>query len=169
MDLSRIAVPIVSLIFLLVASPGAAEAPSPPEGKWTYAGGQKEISVMEKTADEIVDDMNLFIRPIARNRLPKICSPWKKLSIQKKENGFVIQNERRNFDLPIGKTVPQKGPNGDIEVTLKYKNGLLHETIVSDDGTRVNEFHPIAGGVRVETTLHSERLPRPMRFSYSYR
>jgi hypothetical protein len=169
MHTSRILVPVVALMLLLAASPGGADGPGPPVGEWKYSGGKKEVAVMEKAVDEIVDEMNVFIRPIARARLPKICSPWKKLAIEKKGNSVVIRNERRNFVLPIGKTVQREGPDGSLKVTLKHKDGVLHETLVSDDGTRVNEFHAIPGGVRVETALHSKRLPRPMRFSYSYR
>ena len=86
--LSRSALILLAVIALVSWAPGGtaqAEAsdpePFPLLGTYRFAGGLEETQKVERAIDEAVDEMNLFIRGIARRRLREPNLPTDELRI----------------------------------------------------------------------------------------
>lgn len=159
----------ITLLILLFATVGYADTPGFPTGSWTYAGGESEREKMEATVDDIVSDMNLFIRPIARSRLKKECKPWKKLQIERTGDGVAVTTELGTLTSPLGRPVKQKTDDGLITIDREVRDGVLFEKLSSEGGSRTNEYRSLTNGIRVKSTINAPQLPRPVNFTYTYR
>ena len=161
---------LVSFISLLLfASVAFAATPQLESGKWRYAGGTAEIEATHRTVDAIVDDLNVFIRPIARPRLKNEAKPWKTLSIVVRDESVTVTIDGKSSSSPLGRDVQRQGPEDELTLHREMRGDVLVETWTSDRGGRTNEYHPSGDGVRVVSKIFSPRLPRPLEFTYTYR
>lgn len=157
---------LVLVLVSLASLPVAASAPPLPSGSWAYAGGTSETQKMERAVDAVVDDMNALIRPIARPRLKSEARPWTHVAIEAHGERITIRHDAEAVTSPLGQKIT--GEAG-VEITRTLRDGVLVETWAEKRGGRTNEYRVTEDGLQVVSTIFSSQLPRPLRFSYTYR
>lgn len=170
--------PLIAAVALAAAAwmPGA-RASDPIDllvGDYRFVGGEKETREVERAIDEAVDEMNVFIRGIARRRLKEPNMPTETLQISADEGMIAVaRSGQPTISAPAsGKPITWKNPrNGnELEVTHRIKSdGNLEQKLVGDRGVSTNSFSLRADGrMLMTTTVKAEKLPSDIRFSTTY-
>ncbi len=161
---------------LAVSSPARAQEAAVAEhrlqGSFSYvAAGSDSI---DKSIEKTVADLNFIVAPIAKSRLTKTNSIYRKVTFEFSGNQVSIVTGNR---API-KTglngAPIKWTREDGEV-LDYSTTLAGDTIrqkfVAKDGQRVNEYTPSADGqgLTMKVTVSSPKLKEPLIYRLAYK
>ena len=142
------------------------------EGSFSYvASGSDSI---DKSIDEAVSDMNFIVAPIARSRLTKTNTIYKKITFDYVGNQVaIVTGSRAPIKTSLNGT-PIKWTREDGEV-LDYSTTVNGESIrqkfVAKDGQRVNEFTPNADGqsLTMKVTVSSPKLKSPLTYRLVYK
>ena len=144
-------------------------------GNYAYVGGEEDIAALDRAIDELVEQMNFFIRGIARRRLRAPNLPSKTVSI-------VLDKGQIRIDRPGQPSVsaPADGTpttwrhptDGDIfQVSHGIdEKGVLYQRFEGEQSISRNRFVLSQGELRltIHTTITAGRLPAPLRFKMSY-
>jgi hypothetical protein len=176
-------VPSLVLALLLAAScsPGISMAQmSDPRlaryaGDYKYVGGDEDIAALDRAIDEVVDQMNFFIRGIARRRLRAPNLPSKTVAI-------ILENEQIRIQRPGQPTV--SAPADGSSITWRHPTdgdvfqvrhgiddeGALYQRFEGEQSISRNRFVLSQDEKRltIHTTITADRLPAPLRFKMSY-
>lgn len=164
----------------LAAQEGAPAADAAPEatlaalsGSYSYAGGKKQKEKVEAQVEELVEEVNFVIRSFARDALQKVSAPYKKLEIKVDGDNVTIKSDRHGpWSGKLGQTFSAKNSKGDpVKVTWKQKGDALVENIKGENGTvrRVYKLGKNGKSMRMNVTLKSSRLPKPLKYGHGYR
>jgi hypothetical protein len=168
---------------LAVCCSAPSAAADPPEsaiqqfvGTYTYVGGDAEIEALDRAIDEVVDQMNFFIRGIARRRL-------RAPNLPSKEVGVFVENGQIRIERPEhpevsapqdGRTITWRHPSdGDVfQVSHGIDDeGVLYQRFEGERSVSRNRF--VLGSDEKRLTIHTviaaDRLPAPLRFKMTYR
>lgn len=171
------------VVSLLVAASSwgparAAEALQPEietlVGVYRFAGGPSESREVERAIDDAVDEMNVFVRGIARRRLKEPNLPTEELRIVLEEDRItVVRTGQPPISAPAdGKPVTWRNPKhgNELQVTHRVTSvGALQQVLVGERGVSTNLFVISDDGrLRVRTTIEADLLPSTVRFSATY-
>lgn len=145
-------------------------------GTYEYAGGDAEIDALDDAIDQVVSQMNFFVRGIARRRLRKPNLPSKRVVI-------TVENGQIGIDRPgqpkvsapaDGKPVQWRNPDDGEVFQVRQgidEDGHLYQRFKGDDSTSRNEFRLDDDGKKltIHTEITADRLPAPLRFDMTYR
>jgi hypothetical protein len=173
---------VLVLAFLLaLAVPGAGTAEGGPSapfrfvGTYEYVGGNAEIDEMDRAIDEAVEQLNVFIRGIARRRLQEANRPTETLTIAASDREITItRSGKPEITAPAdGTAVAWKNPENGNQLEVSHgvtRKGVLSQRIEGDRGTSENRFvlDDAAGRLSVETTILVDRVDDPIRFETTY-
>ena len=175
---------LIALAAALVASPGALEEmgrakagepnPLPLLGTYRFAGGKKEVREVERAIDEAVDEMNVFIRGIARRRLKEPNLPTDELRIALGGDTITVSRTGQPaISAPAtGKRVPWRNPRNGNELEVSHRitpAGALEQKLIGDRGVSTNVFAVSADGkLSMKTTVSADKLPSAIRFTTTY-
>jgi len=144
-------------------------------GQWTFSGSQRDLQSLENGIDHVVEQLNLFIREIARGEMRRRITPENRVR-------FGVESETRvslgvdewgpvGFELgEAPRTV--RGPNGDdIRIGLSFRRGQLVHREIHGQGHRTNVFSLNGDGTRLTmgATIGSNQLPDTIRYRLTYR
>ena len=161
------------------ASLGSAATPeSEPNallGAYHYAGGERELEEIEGSIDEVVDQMNILIRGIARRRIKGPNLPANRLTLGL-SNGQIRISRAGQPDIAApadGTAVKWRNPENGNELTVIHRlgaDGVLLQKLVGDRGTSTSQFELASDAVRltVRTVIRADQLAAPIRFSATY-
>ncbi len=143
----------------------AAQAPSM-GGTWHQTKSDNIAAAIEST----VADMNFIKRPIARGRLAKLNSAYKKVVISLSDREVVVQLEDRSpIHMPAnGQGAPWTREDGDkFTVAAQLSKDQLIQTFKNDEGERTNVFRMSADGktLTLGVTVKSGKLPKPLTYT----
>jgi hypothetical protein len=130
--------------------------------------------VANAAIDEAIESMNFLARPFARKRLRKATEPCGQIrfAVEGEEVHYQCDARREVVAPADGRPVKWKNDGGD-EVTLRHElDGLRFvQTFATENGERETAFvfTPAGDAVRMDVTIRSGRLPRPIKFSRWYR
>jgi hypothetical protein len=158
-----------------LASKGEAPEASQLEtltGSYRFIGGQAEIDALEAAIDDVVSDMNLLARGIARRRLRKASEIPAGLAISLSGRVLTVMIADAAYSAPLdGTAVKVRGPSGD-SLMLRHRvlgKATLWQQFAGDDGIRVNTCERMAGKrMRVRVTIRSEKLPKALAYSMTF-
>jgi hypothetical protein len=158
--------PILNLILpILLAAPLAAQT----LGTWQLASDPGIPGIIEKATTS----MNFITRPIARARLKKTNSAYRRVVISRSATEFTIQYEDRPAQhMPVsGQAVPWVREDGEkFLISARMDREDLIQTYKAEDGERTNVFHADGmGGLSLGVTVRSPRLPGPVTYTLPYR
>lgn len=175
---------LISLAVTVLASPWAPEGTpqakaSDPEllpllGTYRFAGGQEETQEVERAIDEAVEEMNVFIRGIARRRLQEPNLPTDELRISLGGDMITVaRTGQPKVSAPAtGKRVAWRNPRNGNELEVSHRitpAGALEQKLVGDRGTSTNVFTISADGkLSMKTTVTADKLPSAIRFTTTY-
>lgn len=156
-----------------------ADAPDPVlqqfVATYAYVGGDKEIQALDRAIDEVVDQMNFFIRGIARRRLRAPNLPSKKVSVFVENGQIRIERPGQpEVSAPAdGRPITWRHPtDGDVfQVSHGVDDeGVLYQRFEGERSVSRNRF--VLGKNKKRLTIHTvitaDRLPAPLRFKMTY-
>jgi len=144
-------------------------------GTYVYVGGDAEINALDRAIDEVVDQMNFFIRGIARRRLRAPNLPSKEVGVFF-ENGQIRIHRPGQPEVSApadGRTITWRHPtDGDVfQVSHGVdEEGVLYQRFEGERSVSRNRF--VLGKDKKRLTIHTvitaDRLPAPLRFKMTY-
>jgi hypothetical protein len=144
-------------------------------GTYTYVGGDAEIKALDQAIDEVVDQMNFFIRGIARRRLRAPNLPSKKVSVFVENGQIRIERPGQpEVSAPAdGRPITWRHPtDGDVfEVSHGVdEEGALFQRFEGERSVSLNRFvlNKDRKRLTIHTVIAADRLPAPLRFKMTY-
>jgi hypothetical protein len=144
-------------------------------GTYAYVGGEPEIKALDRAIDQVVDQMNFFIRGIARRRLRAPNLPSKKVSVFVENGQIRIERPGQpEVSAPAdGRPITWRHPtDGDVfRVSHGVDDeGALYQRFEGERSVSRNRF--VLGRDKQRLTIHTvitaDRLPAPLRFKMTY-
>lgn len=181
---------LVAAILFVSLIGGAAWAPSPSRtqppvdapatlsafrGTYVLAGDARELRAMDQAIDRVVDQLNLFIREIARGEIHRRVTPEQRIVLE------VFDLERITLAMddwgPVAVTLgaaPRRirGRSGDDErLTVRLHEGRLVAQTLASGGSRTSTFALSSDAERLQmhVRIASGQLPADIRYSLTYR
>lgn len=142
------------------------------QGTFNYSAANSDN--IDKSIDKAVADLNFIVAPIARSRLTKTNTIYRKVSFEFSGNQVSIVTGNRTAIKTSLNGTPIKWTREDGEV-LDYSTTINGDTIrqkfVAKDGQRVNEYTPGADGqgLTMKVTVSSPKLNEPLTYRLAYR
>jgi len=144
-------------------------------GTYRYVGGDEEIRALDRAIEDVVAQMNFFIRGIARRRLRAPNLPSKEVSVLS-ENGQIriVRPGQPEVSAPAdGEPITWRHPtDGDV---FRVSHGIDHKGALSqrfegDRSVSRNRFvlDEDAKRMTIHTEITADRLPAPLRFEMTY-
>jgi hypothetical protein len=144
-------------------------------GTYRYVGGDAEIKALDRAIGEVVDQMNFFIRGIARRRLraPNLPSEEVSVFIEKGQIRITRPGQPEVSAPADGKPITWRHPSdGDVfEVSHGIDDeGALYQRFVGERSVSRNRFVLSEDEERltIHTVITADRLPAPLRFDMTY-
>ena len=143
------------------------------QGTFSYvAAGSDSI---EKSIEKAVADMNFIIAPIARSRLTKTNTIYRKVSFEFSGNNQVsiVTSGRAAIRTNLSGT-PIKWTREDGEVldcSTTVSGDTIRQKFVAKDGQRINEYAPSPDGqgLTMKVTVSSPKLKEPLVYRLAYK
>lgn len=143
------------------------------EGTYVYAGGNSQRTGFLKAIDHVVDQMNVVVRSIARERISSRVKIQQRIVFRRDSGGLFISHEPLPPRITKLDGTPMRLKNraGDRISVLYRKVGVaIVETIRSGSSTQTNTYSFAGGGDRLIFTaaIHSPMMPADIRYRLSY-
>jgi hypothetical protein len=144
-------------------------------GRYHYVGGDAEIQALDRAIAEVVDQMNFFIRGIARRRLRAPNLPSNEVNVFL-EKGQIRINRPGQPEVTApanGKPITWRHPtDGDVfQVTHGVDDeSVLYQRFEGERSISRNHFvlREDAKHLTIHTVITADRLPAPLRFKMTY-
>lgn len=139
-------------------------------GDHPFTGGDKERKARDAAIDDVVGDMNVLVRGIARDRLKEANVIAERVVVARDGDRLTISLDGRRYTAAIGgPAVKAKSVTGD-EVSLRYavRGDRIEQIFVGDQGGRTNTFRLTDDKMVVHVRVHSEKLPKDLVYTLSY-
>jgi len=145
------------------------------DGRYAFAGGERERSRLEDAIDDVVDRLNVFIREIARGEIRRNVRPEGRIALE------VVEGRRVRLSLgdwgPLdlrldGRPRHMSGPDGsDTEVRASLRGGRLLVVQRSSRGRRENWLSLSRDGEWLfnQIRIGADQLPADIQYTLSYR
>lgn len=168
----------LAIVALTMTHPGSAFAqPTGPEalqplvGDYVIVGRNKAIERRDASIEKVVDELNFFIRSIARNRLRDGNPVPKSLSIEQSGSKMTIRFDGEEWTAVVGgNPVKGTGSSGDpVKMTLRQRGTQLSQRFDGEEGGKENVFRRTKDGVVVKARVFSDRLPSDVVYQLQFR
>jgi hypothetical protein len=145
------------------------------EGSYVLARDARELRAMDGAIDRVVDQMNIFIREIARGEIHRRITPEQRIAISVFDANSisVALDQWGPIALTVGGPARRvRGASGeDVDLTVRLRQGRLVQHSVASNGTRTNTFSlsPDTERIRMHVSIASGQLPSDIRYTLTYR
>lgn len=152
------------------ASPVAAFA-----GTFALAGERRELRAMDDAINRVVDQLNLFIREIARGEIHRRITPEQRirLDVLDARTVAISIDDWGPVRAVLGAAPrPVRGSSGEqVNLTLRMRDDQLVQHTQSPRGSRTNVFTLSADQERLhmQVRIASDQLPSDIRYRLTYR
>jgi hypothetical protein len=163
------------IILLLLLSSASARKPQTPCLRGTYTLNTAASDDIDKAIEATVKGMNIFAKPIARDRLRKTnIPPYQRIVISYTQAEVSITTDQRApIRTPVkGTPVDWTREDGEkLKVSTIWENGKLKQTFKGKDGQRVNLCSISADEetLTMQVSVTSSKLPRPLTYTMVYK
>lgn len=158
--------PVLSSTLLFVATLAGQEVPM---GTWTL----NQAGDIPRAIDQATADMSFVARPIARGRLAKLNPAYQKVTLGRNGGDFTVQfDQRQPIRMPgDGRSISWQREDGEqFLVSARTEGDKLIQHFKGQDGERTNVFRRDGqGGLVLEVTVKSSKLPKPLTYTLMYR
>jgi hypothetical protein len=158
-----------------VAEPTREAVASPMDGllgDYRYAGGSQQRKSVGHAIDDVVDDMSVFARSIARSRLTKANKVPARLEIANDGDAITVSIDGKAYTATLGgKSVRVRDQGQRSQLRYELRGDSLYMFLDGAEGDRINVFTPREGGdgVTMRVTIKSSKLPDAIGYRLSYR
>ncbi|AEF56455.1 hypothetical protein [Marinomonas posidonica] len=159
-------------VFAAVLTSGAQAASL--EGRWQLQDAANTQAKLDEAVENVVQEMNFFIRALARPVLEKqtqICQQW---LLAKQASEFSWQCDQQEADnIPLtaqGEVFKTDEEGLEISGTFSETDQAIVVIVESERGIRTNTWLQTADNeLKYTVKLESEKLPTPLTWSLIYR
>lgn len=144
-------------------------------GTYRYVGGDADIDALDAAIEEVVSEMNFFIRGIARRRLRAPNLPSEKVVVSARDGRIQIDRPGQpEVSAPAnGKAVTWRHPEDGDVFQVRHgidEHGVLYQRFEGDRSVSRNRFVLSDDGksLTIHTVITADRLPAPLRFEMRY-
>jgi hypothetical protein len=140
-------------------------------GRYRFTGGEAQRDALLVAIDDVVADMNVLARGIARDRLREANPVPSELSIARDEHTCTIGLDDRKYTAPLdGSSTEVVGITGDtLQYSVTISGDRIDQTFVGPKGTRKNTLRLGAdGALEMRVEIGSESLPKALRYRLSF-
>jgi hypothetical protein len=158
-----------------VAEPTPEAVASPLDGllgEYRYSGGSSQRKSVGTAIDEVVDDMSVFARNIARSRLTKANKVPARLEIANDGDAITVSIDGKAYTATLGgKSVRVRDQGQRSQLRYELRGESLYMFLDGAEGDRTNVFTPRddGNGVTMRVTIKSSKLPDAIGYRLSYR
>jgi hypothetical protein len=141
-------------------------------GRYRFSGGARERKARDDAIDDVVRDMNIVVRAIARGRLKKANRIPARVRIERNAMQLTISLDGRSYTAPInGRSVEVTGITGDkLQMRYRVRGDSIEQIFQGDSGGRVNTYRADSRSrLRLAVRVFSQHLPKDLRYTLSYR
>jgi len=143
------------------------------EGEWQLQNAANTQAKLDEAVENVVQEMNFFIRALARPVLQKqtqICQQW---LLAKQAGEFSWQCDQEEADMiPLtAKGEVFKTDEEDIDISGSFTESAQAIVVVveSERGKRTNTWQQVSDNELTYTVkLESEKLPTPLTWTLTY-
>lgn len=145
------------------------------EGGWSFSRSRRDVRGLEQAIDHVVDQLNFFIREIARGEMRRRITPESRVRFNLLPGARISLaiDEWGPMTFDLGAQPRRvRGPNGDdIRVAVAFQGGRLVHREIHSQGHRTNVFALSGDGARMtmHATIGSDQLPDDVRYRLTYR
>lgn len=140
--------------------------------QYRFVGGTAERDALAGAIDDVVSEMNILAREIARGRLSDSNPIPKKITIGRNGEVLAIAFDDRSYEAPLdGSKTRVQGITGDMlryHVVVAEKR--LDQVFDGDQGGRHNTMRRRGDtGMAMQVKVTSERLPKALEYKLTFR
>jgi hypothetical protein len=153
----------------------AAFLPSTSRTQFVFAGNRSELGAMGQAIDRVVDQLNIFIREIARGEIRRRIDAEQRIrvAVVDEETLTVAFDDWGPVRLSVdGSARRVRGPDGEnVRASVTYRYGRLIERRIAPRGSRVNvlTLSPDAQRLHMQVRIASDQLPDDIAYRLTYR
>lgn len=141
-------------------------------GKYRFVGGRADREARDAAIEDVVSEMNVLVRGIARDRLREANPIPGHITLLRKGDALAIAFDQRTYEARLdGASTEVVGITGD---KLSYHVELVpkgvRQKFDGDGGGRTNTLEVQGDGrLDVSVEVRSARLPAPLRYRLAFR
>ncbi len=145
------------------------------DGVYALAADARELSGMEQSIDRVVDQMNLFIREIARGEIHRRIDPEQRihLTVLGDETISIALDDWGPIEVGVNGPARQvrDAAGENVRLTMRFAGGRLIQHSSAPRGARTNTFvlSPDASRLQMSVRITSDQLPDDIRYRLTYR
>jgi len=143
------------------------------EGVWQVQGAENTQATLDTAVEEVVQEMNFFIRKIARSKLKEqaqVCNTWNFTTLN---SNFSWQcNQDEIFELATAaKDQSVTKEDGTVFTgTIDRGENYIATILTGEKGIRTNMWKKISENeMQYTATIESEKLPQPLTWTLNYK
>lgn len=176
---TRVALPIGLVLLIAAVAPSSSQTQAPTlesfRGTYVHTGARAELRAMGGAIDRVVNQMNIFVREIARGEVHRRITPEQRIEIG------VLDPQAMTLAMdgwgPVRVALDAaarrvRGATGeDVNLTVRFDEGRLVQRAVTPRGSRTNVFtlSPDLEQLSMLVRIASDQLPAEIRYRLTYR
>lgn len=136
-----------------------------------FTGGDRERQALAEAIEAVVQEFNIFLRPIVRRRLEASNPIAERLCFDKHGGDLSIALDDRKYTAPLdGRKVTVTGITGDdLQLYHQVLGDELRQIFVNDEAARINAYRPTESkGLTMRVRVHADRLPKDLVYRLTY-
>jgi len=161
----------------LAPAPSKTQAPALESfaGRYVHTGARSELRAMEGAIDRVVNQMNIFIREIARGEVHRRITPERRITIDVLDGSTLTlaMDDWGPLRIALGGVPRQtRDPGGEpTSLSARFDAGRLVQRTQSPRGSRTNVFalSPDGEQLSMQVRIASDQLPAEIRYRLTYR
>lgn len=163
----------LSLLVLLLMIPFGLTAVPKSKLEFKATAAKKNKKKIEDGIEKAVEDMSFITRPIARKKLKKSNTPFKKISIDYSGSKVSISNDGRKpvVSKADGSKTKWKRDDGEVfTVSQKVEENKITQVFYAKQGTKklVYKFNDDFSKLWLSVRLDSPKLGAPLQYTMNY-
>lgn len=181
---TRVALPIGLVLLAAAVAPSAShtQAPGLESFRGTYVhsgvrgqGARAELRAMGGAIDRVVNQMNIFVREIARGEVHRRITPEQRIEIGVPDPQALTLAMDGWGPVRVGLDAAARRVRGasgeDVDLTVRFGDGRLVQRAVTPRGSRTNVFtlSPDLEQLSMLVRIASDQLPAEIRYRLTYR
>jgi hypothetical protein len=155
------------------ASPAWAASPSV-VGEFRYAGGKKQRERFEAAVEEVVAELNMLIRGLARSKIMESQTPSAAVEILQTGSDVIVRRTGAPEIRGPANGTPFRWKNryrDELELRMRLNGAKLEIRFKGEKSRTTTTYTASEDGSRMtlRTTIKDPRLPKPLRLSFAYK
>lgn len=171
---------LLAVLAIVAPTPSRTQGPST-EGLASFAGvyvlgsDARELHGMEQAIDHVVDQLNIFIREIARGEIHRRIDPEQRihLTLLGGDSIAISLDDWGPIEVPVnGPARRVRDATGEnVRLTVRYAGGRLIQHSAAPRGARTNVYALSGDASRLSMSVRitSDQLPDDIRYRLTYR